>query len=104
MHYVILASHSAEVCPTSNAKTKALLLEMAPQIPAIAGKHGVNIVAGPFANREHMVVTIVETERSEALDTFLVDTRLSQWNQVRILPSLPLQEGLREVEEGTSLF
>lgn len=104
MHYVILASHSAEVCPTSNAKTKALLLEVAPEISAIAGKHGVGIVAGPFANREHMVVVIVETARSEALDSFLVDTRLSQWNQVRILPSIPMEESMRELEEGTSLF
>jgi uncharacterized protein with GYD domain len=64
----------------------------------------VNIVAGPFANREHTVVVIVEAERSEALDTFLVDTRLSQWNQVRILPSLPMEESLRELQEGTALF
>ncbi|HEX6454349.1 MAG TPA: hypothetical protein VF060_33425 [Trebonia sp.] len=104
MHYVILASHSPEVCPTSNGKTKALLLELAPQIPAIAGKHGVNIVSGPFTNREHMVVTIVETERPEALDAFLVDSRLPQWNQVRILPSLPMEESMRELQEATVLF
>jgi hypothetical protein len=104
MHYVILASHSAEVCPTSNAKTKTLLLETGPEIPALAGKHGVNIVAGPFANREHTVVVIVETARAEALDSFLVDTRLAHWNQVRILPSLPMEAAMREVEEGTSLF
>jgi hypothetical protein len=104
MHYVVLASHAAEVCPTSNAKVKALLLEMGPQIPGIADKHGVKILAGPFANREHMVVTIVETDRAEALDAFLIESRLSQWNQVRLLPSLPLEEGMRELEEGTSLF
>lgn len=104
MHYVVLASHSAEACPTSNAKTKALLLEMAPQIPAIADKHGVRILAGPFANREHTVVVITETERAEALDTFLVETRLSQWNQVRILPSVPMEAAMRELEETPSLF
>jgi hypothetical protein len=104
MHYVVLASHSAEVCPTSNAKTKTLLLDVAPQIPAIAGKHGVNILAGPYANREHTVVVIVETERSEALDTFLVETRLTQWNTVRILPSVSMEEAMTELQEGTSLF
>jgi hypothetical protein len=104
MHYVILASHSAEICPASNSKTKALLLEMAPQIPIIADKHGVKMVAGPYANREHTVVVIVETERSEALDTFLVETRLPQWNQVRILPSILMEESMRELEEGVSLF
>jgi uncharacterized protein with GYD domain len=104
MHYVVLSTHTAEVCPTSNAKTKSLLLELAPQIPSLADKHGVKILAGPFTNREHMVVTIVESERSEALDAFLVDSRLSQWNQVRILPSLSMEESMRELQEGSSLF
>jgi uncharacterized protein with GYD domain len=104
VHYVVLSTHAPEVCPTSNATTKALLLEGAPQIPAIADKHGVSILAGPFVNREHTVVTIVEADRPEALDAFLVETRLSQWNQVRILPSLPMEAAMQEIEEGTSLF
>jgi hypothetical protein len=104
MHYVVLATHTAEVCPTSNAKTRALLLELAPQIPAIADKHGVKIIAGPFTSREHVVVTVVETERSEALDAFLAGSRLSQWNQVHILPSLSMEESMRELQEGAPLF
>ena len=104
MHFVILGTHSAEVCPTSNAKTKALLLEIAPQISTLAEKHGVNIVAGPFANREHTLVVIVETDRADALDSFLVDSRLSQWNQVRILPSVPMEQAMRELQETASLF
>lgn len=104
MHFVVLARHSPEICPTSNAKTKGLLLELAPQIPDIARKHGVNIVAGPFNNREHTLVVILETDRAEGLDDFLVDSRLAQWNKVHILPSRPLQEGLTELQEGTSLF
>jgi hypothetical protein len=104
MHYVVLAEHAAEVCPTSNATTKALLLEMAPKIPSLAQEHGVNIVAGPFVNPEHVSVVIVETDRAEALDAFLVASRLHQWNRLRILPSQPMHEGLRDVEAGTSLF
>jgi uncharacterized protein with GYD domain len=104
MHFVILGTHSAEVCPTSNAKTKALLLEIGPEIANLAEKHGVNIVAGPYANREHIVVTIVETDRAEALDSFVVESRLSQWNQVRILPSVPMQEAMQELQEAPTLF
>jgi len=104
MHFVVLGTHSAEVCPTSNAKTKALLLEIGPQIANIAEKHGVTIVAGPYANREHMVVTIVETDRADALDSFVVDSRLSQWNQVRILPSVPMQQAMQELQESASIF
>jgi hypothetical protein len=29
MHYVLLATHNAEACPMSNAKTKQLMLDMA---------------------------------------------------------------------------
>jgi hypothetical protein len=104
MHFVVLGTHSAEVCPTSNAKTKALLLEIAPQMTDLAAKHGVNIVAGPFANREHMLVVIVETDSAEALDSFVVESRLAQWNQVRILPSVPMQGAMQELQEATMLF
>jgi hypothetical protein len=104
MHYVIIGEHSAEVCPTSNAKTKALLLEVGPQIPKIAEQNNVKIVAGPFVNREHTTVVIVESDRAEAVDAFLVQTRLNQWNRLHILPSLPIEEGMKDVAEGTSLF
>jgi uncharacterized protein with GYD domain len=104
MHFVVLGNHSAEVCPTSNAKTKALLLEIAPQVTNMAEKHGVKIVSGPFANREHMLVVIVETDRAEALDDFLVESRLAQWNQLHILPSVPIEAAMQELQESTSLF
>ena len=104
MHHVILATHAAEVCPLSNAKTKALLLEIGPQIPAIGEKHGVTIVAGPFVSQEHLVVVVVEAERSEDIDEFLTESRLGQWNQLHILPSRTMPEGMRELEESVSLF
>ena len=104
MLFVLLAEHAAEVCPLSNAKTRDLLLRTAPDIPNIAQRNGVTIVAGPFVNREHLVVSVVEAERSDSVDQFLRDSRLAQWNSVRILPSLSMEEGLKEIQESTSLF
>ena len=104
MHYVILGEHSAEVCPTSNAKTKALLLEMGPQIPGIAEKNGVRLVAGPFVNREHTTVVIAESDRPEGVDAFILQSRLAQWNRMRVIPSMPMEEGMKDVAEGTPLF
>jgi hypothetical protein len=102
MHYVILAEHSAEVCPTGNAKTRALMLEIGPQVPKIAEKNNVTIVAGPFINHAHLTVAIVETDRAENLDAFLAEARLNQWNTVRIIPSRTMEEGMREVAEGAA--
>jgi hypothetical protein len=104
MHYVILAEHSAEVCPTANAKTKALMLEMGPQIPQVAEKNGVKIVSGPWVNHDHISVMVVEADRVESLETFLSQIRLSQWNTVRVLLSQSIDEGMKDVVEGTPLF
>jgi hypothetical protein len=78
MHYVLLATHNPDICPTSNAKIRALLAEMGPQMPKIAEKAGVKILAGPYVNREHVSVMIVEANKVEDLDTFLVESRLPQ--------------------------
>jgi hypothetical protein len=104
MHYVLLAEHTAEVCPSSNATTRDLLMQMAPQIPDIAQRNAVTIVAGPFVNREHIVVTVVEAATSEAVDRFLVESRLPQWNRMRILPSLTMQEGMTDIQANPTIF
>jgi uncharacterized protein with GYD domain len=104
VHFVLLATHTADVCPTSNSKTKELLLEIGPKIPSIADKAGVNIVAGPFVNREHTVVVIVEADKADNVDNFLVESRLGHWNNVRVLPSLPMEEGMKEVEAQAPIF
>ena len=99
MHFVVLAEHTAEVCPTSNAKTM-----VGPQVPGIAENNGVNMVAGPFVNREHVIVAILEADTAEAVDGFLVESRLAHWNTVRVLPSHSIQEGMEEIQSGTPLF
>lgn len=104
MHFVVLGVHSAEVCPTSNSKTRDLMLHMAPEIPGIAEKAGVKIVAGPYVNREHMTVAVLEADTADAVDQFVVDTRLHQWNTVRIVPSHTIEEGMKDLQEGTSLW
>jgi hypothetical protein len=77
---------------------------LGPQIPSIAQQHKVKIVAGPFVNREHTVVVVVETERSEDLDAFLMEARLPQWNQVRILPSITMEQAMTDMTQLPALF
>lgn len=104
MHFVLLGEHSAEVCPTSNAKTRDLMLQTAPEIPGIAERTGVKIVAGPYVNREHVTVVVVEADTADAVDAFLVGTRLHQWNTMRVLPSHTIEEGMKDVQESQSLW
>ena len=104
MHFVLLAEHTAEVCPTGNAKTREVMQEIGPQVAAIAERAGVRIVSGPFVNREHLTVAIVEADTADAIDRFVVDTRLHQWNSVRVLPSLPIEEAMGQLQSQPPMF
>jgi uncharacterized protein with GYD domain len=104
MYYLLLAEHDADICPTSNATTRELSLQTGQDIPDIAKRHGVNLVSGPWVNREHVVVVVVEADRSEAVDRFIVESRLMEWNGIRILPSLAMEEGMKDIQESKSLF
>jgi uncharacterized protein with GYD domain len=103
MHYVLLAEHTAAVCPMSNSKTKELMQQTGPEIPSIAERAGVKIVAGPFVNHEHLTVVIVEADSSESVDRFLIESRLPQWNTVRVLPSRKIEE-MDEILEQPAIF
>jgi hypothetical protein len=104
MHFVLIAEHTADICPTSNGRVRELMLSGAPDIPKIAQNVGVKIVAGPYVSREHITVTIVEAKSGEDLDRFLLESRLAQWNSVRVVPSIPMQEALEEIASQPVVF
>jgi len=104
MHFVLLAEHPADICPMSNSKTRELMMEAGPQVPGIAERNGVRIVAGPYVNREHLTVVVVEADKADQVDRFIVESRLGQWNSVRVLPSLPLEQGMQEIQELEPVF
>ena len=90
--------------PTSNARMKEMLLKRGPEIPDLARRLGVKIIAGPLVNREHLAVVVVETEKAEALDQFISESGLAQWNSVRVLPSQMMEDGMKEVAASKSIF
>ncbi|WP_255951360.1 hypothetical protein [Streptomyces odontomachi] len=104
MHYVLYATHNPEQCPMSNATIKQLLLDIAPEMPNIAQQAGVSIAAGPYVNREHSILTVLDSDSAENVDRFLVDSRLTQWNSVRVIPSLTMEEGLQQLRGQETIF
>ena len=104
MLFVLLGVHNAEVCPTSNAKTRELVMQTGPQIPAVAERTGVTIVAGPYVNNEHLTVAVVEADKTEDVDRFLLESRLPQWNTVRVVPSRTIEEGMQELQDVAPVF
>ena len=76
----------------------------APEIPNLAKKIDVKIVAGPFVNREHLTVIVVESDRAESVDRFISESGLSQWNKVKVLPSLTLEDGIKDINMTEAIF
>jgi hypothetical protein len=69
------------------------------QIPEVAQRVGVKIVAGPMIlGSEHEAVAIVEADSAEAVHEFTLQSGLVQWNSVRVSVARPLPEALTEME------
>jgi hypothetical protein len=81
-----------------------MVVKRTAEIPALAKRLGVNLVAGPFVSREHLSVVVVEASKAEAVDQFISESGLAQWNKVRVLPSLTLEEGMKEMNAVKPIF
>ena len=60
MQFVVVAEHLPELCPTSNGKIRELMREGAGEIPELAKKLGIEIVAVP--GPDHQVIGVFEAE------------------------------------------
>jgi hypothetical protein len=104
MHYVLLATHSPDICPTSNARTRELVQKRSSEMPDLARKHGIRIIAGPLVSREHLSVVVLEAAAAERVDRFIAESGLAQWNSVRVVPSITMEEGMKELTESKPVF
>ena len=97
--FVLTSTHTADQCPTANSKVRERIMDQAPQIPKIAERLGINIVLGPLVlGAEHESVTVVETDKVETINDFLVETGLVQWQSTRVSLARPLPDALGEIE------
>jgi hypothetical protein len=84
-----------------------LVRKVGPEIPNIAERLGVKLVIGPLViASEHESVAIVETDRVETVNDFLIESGLVQWNTVRVSMAQPLPDALAELDKlpGGALY
>ena len=61
-------------------------------------------MAGPYVSNEHLVFSVVEADKADQVHQFLTESRLAQWNSVRVIPSLTMEEGMQQIREQTPIF
>ncbi len=102
--FVIVARHTPELCPTSNAKIRQMMKQGAREIPEIAKKLGVNIITLNVYGPDHEVLAVVEAANVEAVREFVMESRLVQWNTTAIHPTWTLEEALAKADKLPTIF
>ena len=90
--YGIYGSHTTEACPLFNGGNRKLLLETAAGLEETAGRFGVKVVAAYHSGLEHTFVWIVESQDAHAIQDLMVESKVAQWNALKIVPLSTLQD------------
>ena len=105
--YAMLADHSPDICPGSNARTRARALEgLSPEnMQKAAADAGLSFVVEPLhLDPGHRTIAVVEAPSIEAVTQFVLATGLFQWNTVETYPVTPIAEMMATVTELPTVF
>jgi hypothetical protein len=104
MQFVVVAEHSPELCPTSNAKTRDMMKQGAGELPALAKKLGVNIVTMRVYGPDHIILAVVDAADIEPVREFAMQSQLAQGNRVKINATWSLEEALEKADALPTIF
>jgi hypothetical protein len=99
--YFVRLEHSSDQCPLANSKVRDRVTKAAPEIPTLAQKLGMKFVAGPLVlGSEHLSVAVVEAEKVEIVQEFVLRSGLSQWNSVKVSTVQSLEDSFKDLEKS----
>jgi len=104
MQYLVIGQHPPNLCPASNETIRKLAAEGGKEMPALAEKLGVKVLATYVPMTNHMVVVAVEADDADKVREFTFQGRLSQWNTCEIYQTSTLEEALTRVQELPTVF
>jgi len=104
MQYLVVAQHPPDLCPSANEKIRGLAAEGAGEMPALAEKLGVKILATYVPMTNHQVFVAVEADDANSVREFAFQGRLGQWNTIDILQTSTLEEALGRVQELPTIY
>jgi hypothetical protein len=102
--FAVIAEHPPNLCPTSNAQTRQMLKQGAGQIPQLAEQLGVQIGTLRIFGPEHIILLVVEADDIESVRNFALQSRLMQWNTVKINATYSIEEAVAMIDEVEAIF
>jgi uncharacterized protein with GYD domain len=104
MQYLVVGQHPPDLCPSANETVRKLSQEGASEIPALAEKLGVNLLATYVPMNNHMVFAAVEAKDMDSVREFAFQSRLGQWNTLEIYQVSTLEEALTKINELPTIY
>ena len=104
MQYLIAGQHPPDLCPSANEAVRRMSQEGASQIPELAEKLGVKLLATYIPMNNHMVFVAVEADDMSTVREFAFQSRLGQWNTIDIYQVSTLEEALTKVNELPTIY
>ena len=104
MKYVLLMTHTADQCPTSNSRVRKLFENAGKEMAQLCQKLGVKVLIGPLISAEHKSTIILEAERAETVWDFIMQSGLIQWNSINVLPSKTAEEAMPEIIKQKPIY
>ena len=104
MQYVVISEHPPELCPSSNAKIRALVTEGVRHLPALAQRLGVQIITTNVFGPDHIILLVVEAGDIEAVRSLILESGFIQWNTTKIHATWSLEEALEKISTLTPIF
>ena len=102
--FVLVMTHTADQCPTANSTIRKLVMNQSVELPKMARKMGVKFIIGPLVSNEHRGFAFVEADKVEALNDLITQSGLIQWQSVEIVPTTPLEEGMKQIENLKPIY
>ena len=102
--FAVTAEHPPDLCPTSNALTRQMLKDGAGQIGQLAEQLGINIVTLRIFGPDHIILAVVEADDIDPVRDFALQSRLMQWNTVRIHATYSIDEALAQLDTVEPIF
>ena len=102
--FAVIAEHPPDLCPTSNAQTRQILKEGAGQIPQLAEQLGLSIVTLRIFGPEHIILAVVDADDIDSVRSFALQSRLMQWNTVKIHATYSIEEALPLIDSVEPIF
>jgi hypothetical protein len=102
--FALIAEHPPELCPTSNAQTRQILKEGAGQIAQLAEQLGIQIGTLRIFGPDHIILAVVDAEDIDSVRTFALQSRLMQWNTVKIHATYSIEEALTVIDQVEAIF